>query len=79
MKHHVPMLMSFPSEEPLRPRTNPSSNQNRLYEGTRPRPEHCSLKGNGSEKLMDPRSAQHELNSEAEAELERSPSASRTK
>ena len=34
IKHHVAMLMPFPFEEPLRPRTNASSTQKRFSEGT---------------------------------------------
>ena len=78
IKHHVVMLMPFPSEEPLRPRTNPSSTQKKLSEGTWPRPEHSPQKGDGSGKLLDPRPAEPEWNSEAGAEPERSPSGART-
>ena len=78
IKHHVAMLMPFSSEEPLRPRTNSSSTQKRFSEGTRPRPEHSPHKGDGSGKLLDPRPATPEWNSEAGAEPERSPSGART-
>ena len=78
IKHHVAMLMPFPSEEPLRPRTNPSRTQKRLSEGTRPRPEHSPQKGEGSGKLLDPRPAEPEWNSKVGAEPERSPSEART-
>ena len=71
------MLMPFPFEEPLRPRTNPSSTQKRLSEGTRPRPEHSPHEGDGSGKLLDPRPAEPEWDSNAGAEPERSPSGAR--
>ena len=78
IKHHVAMLMPFPSEKPLRPKTNPISTQKRFPEGTRLRPEHSPQKGSGSGKLLDPRPAEHDWNSEAGAEPERSPSGART-
>ena len=78
IKHHVAMLMPFPFEEPLRPRTNPSSTQKRFSEGTRPRPEHSPHEGDGSGKLLDPRPAEPEWDSDEGAEPERSPSGART-
>ena len=78
IKHHVAMLMPFHFEEPLRPRTNPSSTQKRFSEGTRPRPEHSPHEGDGSGKLLDPRPAEPEWDSDEGAEPERSPSGART-
>ena len=78
IKHHVAMLMFFPSQEPLRPRKNPISTKNIFFEETRPRPEHSPQKGNSSGKLLDPRPAEPEWNSEAGAEPERSPNGART-
>ena len=79
IKHHDAMLMHFSFEEPLRPRTNPSSTQKRFSEGTRPRPEHSPQKEDNSGKLLDQRPAKPEWDSDAEAEPERSPRGARTK
>ena len=78
IKHHVVMLMPFPSEEPLRPRTNPSSTQKRLPEGTRPRQAQSPQRGGVAGKLAIPRPAKPEQDSEAGVEPERSPSGART-
>ena len=77
-KHHVAMLMPFPFEEPLRPRINPNSTQKRFFKETRPRPEHSPQEGNGSGKLLDPRPAEPEWDSDSGAEPERSSSGART-
>ena len=78
IKHHVAMLMPSPFEEPLRPRTYPSSTQKRFSEGTRSRPEQSAQEGDGSGKIMYPRPAKPEWKSDARAEPERSPSGART-
>ena len=51
IKHQVAMLMPFPSEEPLWPRTKPSSTLKKLFEETLPRQERSSQKGVVQEKF----------------------------
>ena len=64
-------LKNLFGREPIRVRPR------RLSEGTRPRPEHSPQEGDGSGKLLDPRPAKPEWDSDAGAEPERSPSGAR--